>query len=223
MVRSRRNSSTISTPRPQKSVAAPPVDMNGGATNGGLTNGGAITADGIVEANGDRPNVGSSSPSNGEQRQRRSSMSVTFTSERRNSFCESYMATDKRGSFSIQHVANSSPLNNGVDPQFFKPPQQRSVSSSPLSFKGCFCSKVPRTGSPAFLLLASDGVWDVLSFKQAAVVVHKELIRNAIREGIVSAPLGTEDAPANPAEILANKSAAVGSTDDISAIVVCFE
>lgn len=74
-----------------------------------------------------------------------------------------------------------------------------------------------RSGKDEFLILASDGLWDVISSEAACQVVRK-CLNGQIRR--VSRGVGNQSRAAEAAALLAELAMAKGSRDNTSVIVV---
>lgn len=78
-----------------------------------------------------------------------------------------------------------------------------------------------RTNKDEFLILASDGLWDVISNEDACALVRKCLSGQVKRRNNNSSELRQNQSPAGEAAaLLANLAMAKGSRDNTSVIVV---
>lgn len=77
---------------------------------------------------------------------------------------------------------------------------------------------IERTHLDEFLILASDGLWDVLSNERACQVVRRCLEGQVGRRP--EQQVGEENGAAEAASLLARMAVAQGSSDNISVIVV---
>lgn len=83
---------------------------------------------------------------------------------------------------------------------------------------------IPRAKEDECLILASDGLWDVMSNEEACEIARKRILVWHKKNGATSLPLerggGIDPAAQAAAESLSNRALQKGSKDNITVIVI---